>query len=139
MEREIGWLKRNADVEKSQQLACDYRRQQVQLQLERQQNRQQESQSITDRHLDAKRYIKQQLNERFKDNVDKLGLREAQILAAKANQKVSRNIEAAERNYEVQLTRATRQVIYLLYFTAFKSTVNIKIICKHSHFKSFVL
>ena len=108
--REIGWQRRSVDAEEAKRAAMDARRQRASAQLDREQARVDEQHADTERRLEAKRQLHNQLCQRFKDNADEFGERQARRIAAFSEQRVNRNIEANERAADVAETQARRQV-----------------------------
>ena len=108
--REIGWQRRAADTEEAQHSTMDARRQRASVQLDRERTRSDEQRADAERRLDAKRQLHAQLWQRFRDNADELGDRQARRIAALTEQRINRNIEANERAADTAETQARQQV-----------------------------
>jgi len=111
--REIGWQRRSADAEQTRQSAVDARRQRCGAQLDRERARVDEQRVADERRLEAKQQLNDQLRQRFRDNAEELGEREARRIAAMTEQRINRNIEANERAAGAAEHRAHRQVCSL--------------------------
>jgi len=108
--REIGWQRRAADSEEARQAALNGRRLRSSAQLDRDQARVDDQRAADDRRLEAKRQLHYELCQRFRDNADELGERQARRIAALTEQRISRNVEMSERAAEAAETQARRQV-----------------------------
>jgi len=117
--REIGWQRRTADEEEAQHATMDARRQRASVQLDGERARSDEQRADAERRLEAKRQLHDQLWQRFRDNADELGDRQARRIAALTEQRISRNIEANERAAEVAETQARQQVSRPVSLTCF--------------------
>jgi len=117
--REIGWQRRAADAEEARQTAMDGRRQRASAQLERQRARVDEQRADAERRSEAKRQLHDQLCQRFRDNADELGERQARRIAALTEQRINRNIDANERAAEAAETQARRQVFHFTHSCQF--------------------
>ena len=113
--REIGWQRRAADEEQAKLMSQNQRRQQVQTYAEVDQARIRNQQVRAENTLAAKRQITEKLNLRFRENAENLGEREARKIAALSVNRINRNLQAAEREFEAQHVYAQRQVSNFLY------------------------
>ena len=108
--REIGWQRRVADTDEARRATLDARRLRTSTQLEREQARVDEQRVDAERRLEAKRQVRDQLWQRFRDNADELGEKQARHIAALTEQRINRNMEANERAADAAETQARRQV-----------------------------
>jgi len=129
--REIGWQRRAADAEEARQAAMDTRRQRASTQLDRERARVDDQRVDAERRLEAKRQVHDQLWQRFRDNADELGEKQARHIAALTEQRINRNIEANDRAADVAETHARRQVytLHISIVTFCDSTLNTANLC----------
>jgi len=111
--REIGWQRRAADEEQAKLASVNHRRQQVQMYVDAEQARVRDHQAKSENVLASKRQVTEQLNQRFRENAENLGEREARKIAALSVNRINRNVQAAERQFENQRAYAQRQVSQL--------------------------